>query len=68
MRDGIVVPFLKMKINGPPEDIRVLLFDVGGGASCQLSGVDTMLEWLGNAVTTDELWRMLAANRSRCEI
>jgi len=52
-----------MKINGPPEDIRVLLFDVGG-VLVQLSGVDTMLEWLGNAVTTDELWRMWLQSES----
>ncbi|HEX9405617.1 MAG TPA: HAD family phosphatase [Steroidobacteraceae bacterium] len=52
-----------MKINGPPEHIRVLLFDVGG-VLVQLSGVDTMLEWLGNAVTTDELWRMWLQSES----
>jgi putative hydrolase of the HAD superfamily len=46
-----------MKINGAPVDIRVLLFDVGG-VLVQLSGVDTMLEWLGNKVTSDGLWRM----------
>jgi HAD superfamily hydrolase (TIGR01509 family) len=46
-----------MKINGAPVDVRVLLFDVGG-VLVQLSGVDTMLEWLGNRITTDELWRM----------
>jgi len=38
-----------------------LLFDGGRGARAALSGVDTMLEWLGNAVTTDELWRNVAA-------
>jgi HAD superfamily hydrolase (TIGR01509 family) len=38
-------------------DIRVLLFDVGG-VLVQLSGVEAMLEWLGNRITADELWRM----------
>jgi putative hydrolase of the HAD superfamily len=38
-------------------EIRVLLFDVGG-VLVQLGGVETMLEWLGNRVTSDELWRM----------
>jgi HAD superfamily hydrolase (TIGR01509 family) len=46
-----------MKINGAPVDVRVLLFDVGG-VLVQLSGVDTMLEWMGNVVTADELWPM----------
>ena len=45
------------KINGESADIRVLLFDVGG-VLVQLSGVDTMLEWMGNVVTADELWPM----------
>jgi glucose-1-phosphatase len=38
-----------------PTDIRVLLFDVGG-VLVQLSGVEIMLEWLGNAMTADEMW------------
>jgi HAD superfamily hydrolase (TIGR01509 family) len=46
-----------MKIEDRPTEIRVLLFDVGG-VLVQLSGVETMLEWLGRRVTTDELWRM----------
>jgi len=46
-----------MKIESAPTDIRVLLFDVGG-VLVQLSGVETMLEWLGRRVTADELWRM----------
>jgi putative hydrolase of the HAD superfamily len=46
-----------MKINGASADIRVLLFDVGG-VLVQLGGVDTMLEWLGNTVTADQLWRL----------
>ena len=48
---------MKMKIESAPTDIRVLLFDVGG-VLVQLSGVETMLEWLGRRVTADELWRM----------
>lgn len=38
-----------------PADIRVLLFDVGG-VLVQLSGIETMLEWLGNHVTVDDMW------------
>jgi len=45
-----------MKIEASPTEIRVLLFDVGG-VLVELSGVETMLEWLGLQVTTDELWR-----------
>jgi len=39
-----------------PNDIRVLLFDVGG-VLVQLSGVEVMLEWLGHGISEDELWR-----------
>jgi HAD superfamily hydrolase (TIGR01509 family) len=39
-----------------PTGIRVLVFDVGG-VLVQLSGVETMLAWLGMRVTQDELWR-----------
>jgi glucose-1-phosphatase len=46
-----------MKIESAPADIRVLLFDVGG-VLVQLSGVETMLQWLGKTVTADGLWRM----------
>jgi len=46
-----------MKIGSAPTDIEVLLFDVGG-VLVELSGVETMLEWLGRRVTADELWRM----------
>jgi len=47
----------KMTIETAPADIQVLLFDVGG-VLVELSGVETMLEWLGRRVTADELWRM----------
>jgi glucose-1-phosphatase len=46
-----------MKIESAPTGIQVLLFDVGG-VLVELSGVETMLEWLGRRVTADELWRM----------
>jgi len=36
---------------------RVLLFDVGG-VLVQLSGVKTMLEWMGETATSEEMWRM----------
>jgi putative hydrolase of the HAD superfamily len=39
-----------------PNDIRVLLFDVGG-VLVQLGGVEAMLEWLGHSISVDELWR-----------
>jgi HAD superfamily hydrolase (TIGR01509 family) len=39
-----------------PNDIRVLLFDVGG-VLVQLSGVEIMLEWLGHGISEEELWR-----------
>jgi hypothetical protein len=38
-------------------DTRVLLFDVGG-VLVQLSGVETMLRWMGESATSDEMWRM----------
>ena len=38
-------------------DPRVLLFDVGG-VLVQLSGVKTMLEWMGETATSEEMWRM----------
>jgi glucose-1-phosphatase len=37
--------------------IRVVLFDVGG-VLVELSGVPTMLAWMGHRVTPEELWRM----------
>ena len=36
-------------------DIGVLLFDVGG-VLVQLSGIETMLAWLGSSITAEELW------------
>ena len=39
-----------------PNDIGVLLFDVGG-VLVQLSGVEIMLEWLGHGISEEELWR-----------
>jgi glucose-1-phosphatase len=38
-------------------DTRVLLFDVGG-VLVQLSGVETMLRWMGETATPDKMWRM----------
>src|ERR1700690_2782274 len=58
-----------MKTNGAATDISVLLFDVGG-VLVELSGVETMLGWLGGGggggggVTTDELWRMWLQSKS----
>jgi len=37
--------------------IRIVLFDVGG-VLVELSGVPTMLAWMGNRVTPEELWRI----------
>jgi len=36
--------------------IEVVLFDLGG-VLVELTGVPTMLGWLGNRITADELWR-----------
>lgn len=41
----------------PPNAIRVVLFDVGG-VLVEPSGVATMLAWMGNTVSAEELWRM----------
>jgi glucose-1-phosphatase len=43
-------------------DIRVLLFDVGG-VLVQLSGVKTMLEWMGPDITGDMMWKMWLESR-----
>jgi glucose-1-phosphatase len=46
-----------MNTRSAPSDIRVLLFDVGG-VLVQLAGVEVMLDWLGNRISADDLWRM----------
>ena len=52
-----------MKTNGAATETSVLLFDVGG-VLVELSGVETILGWLGGAITTDELWRMWLQSKS----
>ena len=52
-----------MKTNGAATETSVLLFDVGG-VLVELSGVDTILGWLGGSITTDELWRMWLQSKS----
>jgi len=37
--------------------VRAVLFDVGG-VLVQLNGVPTMMRWLGEGVSTEEMWRM----------
>ena len=37
-----------------PNDIRVLLFDVGG-VLVRLSGVEAMLEWLGHRISAQQV-------------
>jgi glucose-1-phosphatase len=44
-----------MQLESAPPDIRVVLFDVGG-VLVQLSGIEIMLDWLGNTMTADEMW------------
>ncbi len=46
-----------MPSTGMTTDPSVLLFDVGG-VLVQLSGVDTMLGWMGENATSDEMWHM----------
>jgi glucose-1-phosphatase len=46
-----------MNTRSAPSDIRVLLFDVGG-VLVPLAGVEVMLDWLGNRISADDLWRM----------
>lgn len=41
----------------PPSAVRVVLFDIGG-VLIPSSGVPTMLAWMRNTVSTEELWRM----------
>jgi len=51
-----VMDIIVVMIKSAPNDIRVLLFDVGG-VLVQLGGVEAMLEWLGHRISVDELWR-----------
>ena len=46
-----------MPSTGIATEPSVLLFDVGG-VLVQLSGVETMLGWMGEKATSDEIWRM----------
>jgi glucose-1-phosphatase len=39
----------------PTPEIAVVLFDVGG-VLVQLSGIETLLGWLGSGITAEELW------------
>jgi glucose-1-phosphatase len=39
------------------QEIEVVLFDVGG-VLVEMKGVPTMLAWLDNRITVDELWRL----------
>lgn len=41
--------------------IEVILFDLGG-VLIELSGVPTFLEWLGNSMSVDEMWRRWLAS------
>ena len=43
--------------------IRVVLFDLGG-VLVELSGVPTMLRWLDNRVSSEELWKMWLTSSS----
>jgi glucose-1-phosphatase len=52
-----------MKTDGALADVDILLFDVGG-VLVQLSGVETMLRWMGPAAGSDELWRMWLKSRA----
>jgi putative hydrolase of the HAD superfamily len=42
-------------VNSPSAKIEVVLFDLGG-VLVELTGESTMLGWLGNQITLDELW------------
>jgi len=37
--------------------LRVVLFDIGG-VLVEPSGVNTMLAWMGNRISAEELWRL----------
>ena len=47
---------MKLRASSLPA-IRVVLFDIGG-VLVEPSGVATMLDWMRNTVTPEELWRM----------
>jgi HAD superfamily hydrolase (TIGR01509 family) len=51
-----LTPTMNTLMKSAPNEIRVLLFDVGG-VLVQLSGVQIMLEWLGHGISEEELWR-----------
>jgi HAD superfamily hydrolase (TIGR01509 family) len=40
---------------GAARDVRVVLFDLGG-VLVQLSGIPTILEWMGHRITAEEVW------------
>src|SRR5690349_14418119 len=42
-------------------DIRVILFDVGG-VLVELGGISTMLAWVGERMTAEELWEFWLAS------
>ena len=44
-----------MSLTGTRTDTSVLLFDLGG-VLVQLTGVETMLGWMGENATSDEMW------------
>jgi HAD superfamily hydrolase (TIGR01509 family) len=41
----------------PSRQIRIVLFDVGG-VLVEPSGIPTMLSWMGNRVSPEQLWKM----------
>lgn len=52
---GIFLISLK-EMSSSASKIEVVLFDLGG-VLVELTGMPTMLGWLGNRITADELWR-----------
>jgi len=47
-----------MKLQAPsPSAIRIILFDIGG-VLVEPSGVTTMLTWMHNSVSAEQLWKM----------